>query len=319
MVSLEHPILPKKRIKTDRQILTKTLIIMSLGMLAGYDSFGAESSTLCFIRKLGELMGPQGNEFNALFFLSGDLRQIPKRSRAETQTLNDQLLDSLRTMPIHSAPGSRRNAGFTETEVTALFKDIQSNRQVEESLCGRYNGSDDQGFCFGRAAIAHFKAIRAGASNRNIRKVWAVGDLNSRGNKWQYHVTTIVRMESEEWYAIDPIFGQPMPLEKWCKSMKDKYDANGTMRLYSSPASQFSVGTVNSYSRGQFSNQDYRSFFADFMEQLSQESTGRPGPWGELTSENHRRIQQQALEKSQAPPDSVANKIRSWFGRSATP
>ena len=162
------------------------------------------------------------------------------KTAEETQKLNEAGLKSLQNEPMLDPAKTKRKLELSEEELHALYRKIMSNPEVQETLTGRYHGSSSRGFCWGRALIADLEADEfAGLHSKSIRKVWAVGDLQADGTSWVFHVTTIVRVKGKGWYAVDPIFGRAMPLEEWVKTMKQTYDAAGTMRILSTPARMY--------------------------------------------------------------------------------
>ncbi|RZA09614.1 MAG: transglutaminase domain-containing protein [Proteobacteria bacterium] len=259
------------------------LLVFALTLSFPRAALAAEiSNTSQCSRLFSATLGPTPGELNSLHMAGGDLFSIAPKSAPQTAALNEALLKDLADLPLISRKGEAglKAVGLTQDGIERLFADAMENPQVRESLCGGYNGSSKSlGFCWGRAMAMHLKALGAGLPNRSVRKLWAVGDLKNAGTEWRYHVTTLVRHEDGSWYAVDPIFGRPLKADEWFLRMRSEFDAQKTMRIYSSPASRFSPNTWAKYRRAELSKELYHSFFADLLNSIHRENTGRPGAW----------------------------------------
>ena len=80
--------------------------------------------------------------------------------------------------------------------------------------------------------------MKSGLDKSQIRKVWAVGELDSVNGHWHYHVATVVRDTSGRWWAIDQILNKPVLLEDWYAKMKS-FDVQGNVKLFSTKAEKF--------------------------------------------------------------------------------
>lgn len=104
------------------------------------------------------------------------------------------------------------------------------------------------GYCFGRAYLSHMILLKMGLQPDSIRKVWAVGKMNSGEDNimWEFHVATAVYVTDYGWMVLDTNFGRPMPLREWF-SRNLAEDVDGTTRLYVTDARKFAL-TVGQYS-----------------------------------------------------------------------
>lgn len=218
------------------------------------------------------ILGPTPEE-QALFRGSnGSLYQIPEKSPAETDALNQRMLRGLRNgfQPLELRNPSRRVAVTPEVR-EKLFRDVMALPEVQASVCGSYQGSGKFGFCFGRALAAHLTALKSGIDKRRIRKIWAIGDLRDNGRKWKYHVSTIIQGEDGVWYAFDPSFGKILTAEEWYGKMQG-WDVNQTARLYSTAAGQMFPYDWSAYTRSQLKRDLFKGFFTDLLESIKKES-----------------------------------------------
>jgi hypothetical protein len=254
------------------------------------------TETSCY-RHFSSLLGPTDEELNLLISRRGDLFVLPTRPPEEARALNEAALRSLREAPMPGTAYSRRKAGLTPAEIQKLYDDSMLNPQVMKSLCGKYNGSPRYGLCWGRAMAVHLKALQSDINNKSVKKMWAIGSLKSGLTHWRYHVTTLVRAEDGSWHAIDPIFGRPMPAEEWYATMRSKYDPEGTMRIFASPAKRFGPGSWEQYNKKELSDAVYYNFFSDLMNGIYTENTGRVGPWRAVSDSKKLAVRAKKLKK----------------------
>jgi hypothetical protein len=248
----------------------------------------------CVLQGLkSDLLGPTEEERRLLVEVKGNLKAIKIRSKEESQELNAVAISTLKKLPILRASArTGRKGTFTRSEIDDLYKKVAGNEQVKKTLCGGrskggYAGSED-GFCFARAMAVHLKALQSGANNGNIRKIWVVGDLRSKsGEDFWYHAATAVRSDTGEWYVIDHNLNRPMSLDEWHKEMQWWNRKDGRMRVFITPAKRFLPTQNTSYNREMLEKNS--EFFADFMDELYKENTGRPGPWTRIRSDQRKR------------------------------
>lgn len=269
--------------------LKKTGILLgAFAFLAAFPVFGSQEASeapSCSLLYAGTL-GISSEEEQAFTQAVGDFFKLPKVNPEITAERNAGVLKALREEKLPASAGSKRDPSLTRDQIQKLYEDIMDNPQVVKSLCGKYNGSPVFGYCWGRAMAAHLKALQTNLSNKSIRKIWAVGDLKNGSTKWRYHVTTAVRGDDGSWYAIDPIFGKVMTVDEWHAKMRDGFDPDKTMRLFATPAKRYSPTGWNKYSKQGLANETYYyGFFADLLDRIHLENTGRVGSWRKVMEE----------------------------------
>jgi hypothetical protein len=228
-------------------------------------------------------------ELSTYIELKGGLIRLPKRDPMTLGPMNRAVLTQLREKPFPDVTHSKKQTALSMEEIDDLYRKVAETPEVKESVCGRYNGSPDYGFCPGRALVAHERAILDSHLNKeSILKLWAVGNMS---NGWGHHVTTLVREKSGEWYALDPFFGKPLRADEWYSQLRMRFDRNRELRLFATPASRFDVGSWNKYNKKTMSDYRLYNFYADVMSRITQEITGKPGPWKETADQNEAAIQ----------------------------
>ncbi len=238
-------------------------------------------------------LGPTEEEFTRLKLYDGNFLRLAKINPEEAAARNNSVFTKLRNEGFPAFTRSRKKMFLSFSEMQELLAATIKNKQVKESLCGSYNGSPAGiGFCWGRAMAVHLKAILPRGSNlhnKSVRKLWAVGHFHTPGNpaSWDFHVTTIVRGENGAWYAIDPFFDKPLLAEEWYARLKSTLDPDGTMRIFTSPASRFIPQKWNKYNKQDMANIFYYNFFTDLMDTIFKENTGENGPMAALAKQQN--------------------------------
>jgi hypothetical protein len=202
--------------------------------------------------------------------LKSNFFTMARGSPAASVASNNQVLEGLKNLPMNANPGKRK-AGLSSSEIQKLYREVENHPVAAIAKVANYDKNNiGIGYCFGRATTAHIKALLNGADKSSIRKVWALGDLKNGDTHWRYHVTTIVRDAKGDWYAIDPIMGKVLPVEKWYSEMK-KYDSVGNMRIFDTDAKRFSPGSPAKYSPRELRGEQYENYFSDLMKSFQDE------------------------------------------------
>ncbi len=203
--------------------------------------------------------------------LESNLFKISRGTPATSKADNAQILDSLKSIPF-DPKSSKRKVGLSDADIQKLYRDVADHPVASLSYVNNYDKMNrGMGYCFGRATTAHIKALLNGADKSSVRKIWAVGDLETGTSSWRYHVATMVRNSKGEWIAIDPIMGKAIPVEKWYQEMK-KYDSGKNMRIFDTEAKRFGPKTPSKYSPRELNNQVYENYFKDLMETFQDEA-----------------------------------------------
>lgn len=120
-----------------------------------------------------------------------------------------------------------------------LFRRTRNHPVAALEVVWKYDPSEEIGFCFGRAMTAHLLARKLGLDAGAIKKLFIVGDLRQGPEpEWRFHVTTLVRGEDQEWYAIDPIMepplavGGPILVEQWMEIVQKTWDKENAAQFY---------------------------------------------------------------------------------------
>ncbi|MES2801791.1 MAG: protein-glutamine glutaminase family protein [Bdellovibrionota bacterium] len=145
----------------------------------------------------------------------------------------------------------------------------------------KYDPSGDIGFCFGRATFIHLMLLKMGLQKNSIRKIWAMGSMNTGEMNWRYHVATMAYTKRKGWLVLDTNHGAAVSLQEWVAAYS-KMSTDGKLRFYTSDASKFGF-KMGKYSRlylGIDLNQErdyFRGYFKDMMEWVHKRKLSQDG------------------------------------------
>lgn len=172
----------------------------------------------------------------------------------QNMDLRDQAMKGLQALKLDPAVINQRNnwileefsrrtksltgVGITKEEAQALIIDARDHAiiglertynyfdpivksEVKDSagIVTAYTYSRNYGFCWGRSEYLYLKLLQKGVHKSAIFRLFDMGsfsgDLNY-GKPWPWHMVTIVKaLDSENWYALDPVYGEVMTPQEW--------------------------------------------------------------------------------------------------------
>lgn len=154
-----------------------------------------------------------------------DAQNLSTEPAAEyTPTVHGQALAAFGEIVAH-APSNE--------ELSFLHQYVVNHPVAGLQHIAEYDPQGIVGFCFGRAMAVHLSAARMQIAQDRIGKLFIVGDLRSGENpEWRFHVTTIIKNNTDQWMAVDPILPTAMPVEKWIATVKSVWDKDNKAYLY---------------------------------------------------------------------------------------
>lgn len=212
-------------------------------------------------------------ELVAIDLIALQKEETSGRSKKDIDALNQLSFDRLKIY------NPRRNEDRVDAVSYDFADDVLSsiNRHpvVSDYNVDHYKNGAEIGFCFGRATYVHLALLRAGVQRSSIKKIWAVGPMQTGALDWQFHVATIVKADRGHWFVIDTFVGSVVTPEQWFKQMQD-VSKDYTLRFYVSEPGKFSVslGVYNRVQLGLDLTQDqdwYSHYFKDLMFWMSTE------------------------------------------------
>ena len=129
-----------------------------------------------------------------------------------------------------------------KSQLIDVLNSVKRNPVVSPAYGARYDSRKvGIGYCFGRAAYVHFALLKMGLQPQSIKKIWAVGPIDSGGEiKWDFHVATVAYSTEQGWLVIDNDLDEVTSVRKWTKQIKAG-SADQKLRFYITDAEKFSV------------------------------------------------------------------------------
>ena len=150
-------------------------------------------------------------------------------------------------------------------EIRAMFK---THPVVGDLATLRYDTPSRQiGYCFGRAAFAHWELLRRGVRPEDIAKIFAVGEMNYGSVGWKFHVATIVRNKEGGWIVIDALQTHVLPVVEWSHEIQkwSSGDSQPMLRFYVTDPIKL-LPVPGGYSSKTLSAPYYKGFFRDLAD-----------------------------------------------------
>lgn len=223
-----------------------------------------------FAKDLAEIEDLYGDE--SFFSIQGRL------SNDEIRENNLKLRTLLDAEEAIDEPANGRVLQVSKEQATTLYNDMTS------TPCVRNDGPYQRpgvalGYCFGRAIVSHFHALRRGVHPQSMKKIWVVGDMGH----WGHHVAYMVRGDQGKWFVVDNVTGL-VSHDKWMNSLKNYQRGNKEVMFFVTEASRFGPDSNRAYTTADLfnvqgrnwqsfnrENDYYRGFFHDFFDWLDQQ------------------------------------------------
>ncbi|MBL7544437.1 MAG: hypothetical protein JNL11_11530 [Bdellovibrionaceae bacterium] len=186
----------------------------------------------------------------------------------EFKTLNSYRPDD----PSDSRHDFLPNAGDIPARQFAdrLMQTIDRNQVVGYANAHKYEQPGTSiGYCFGRGCYIDVLLMSLGLDRDAVKKIWAVGPMQSGGLTWQFHIGHMVRLPDNSWVVLDNVPGRVLTVEQWAAHFK-RENRDGMLRFYVTDSEKFtpSLGAYNDTQLGLNIPRDrdwYRDYFDDLM------------------------------------------------------
>ncbi len=147
--------------------------------------------------------------------------------------------------------------------------ELMTNKVSNFGANSKYDKDGDIGFCFGRAAFAHYLLLKKNVPQNNIMKIFAMGPSQIREQIWDFHMATMVRGAQGKWLVIDGLFEKALSLDEWMKKVSEfdlKYP-HPHMRFYTTDPRKFQA-SYGQYETKFFEIPELKPFFTDLFTTL---------------------------------------------------
>lgn len=203
-------------------------------------------------------------------------KQIELLSNEEVQSLNRSFVE---TMQGYVPPANTHRAQAIDTARAQRMLDIVLDHPTiglrNDDVYMRPN--EEMGFCFGRAMYLHLLALKLGVQKESIKKIWAVGPMesDSPGISWGYHVGLLI-FSKEGWIVLDPNMGRWYRIHEWIDTFSKK-SQDGRIRFYATEPDKFGLysGKYSRYILGSdltITEDWFRHYFVDMIAATRTES-----------------------------------------------
>jgi hypothetical protein len=161
--------------------------------------------------------------------------------------------------------------GYPEGERIAhkVYAALASNEVAKVDAVARYDRDGDLGFCFGRAAMAHYLLLREGVPPERIAKIFAIGRLRHGDRLWEFHMATLVMGPKGRWWVVDSLFDRLLPHGEWMDRTAG-LDINPSLpqlRFYVTDPRKFQPG-YGGYEEAHFRIPELNRYFTDLFASL---------------------------------------------------
>lgn len=175
------------------------------------------------------------------------LQQIELLSHEEVKSLNRAFVDSLQeAIP---AANSERSQTLDWARAQKILDLVFNHPTIGFKADDVYSQpGEEMGFCFGRTMYMHLLALKLGVQKESIKKIWAVGPMQSDkpGVAWGYHVALMV-FSKDGWIVLDPNLRKVYLVKDWVQFYSEK-SRDGRIRFYATEPEKFGL-YAGKYSR----------------------------------------------------------------------
>lgn len=196
--------------------------------------------------------------------------KILKIVQREFLRRNQELLDLLQRDLEQTTPAPASDL-LTAQQAEELRTELESNAITGPHGNKKYNAYG-VGYCFGRAALVHFRLSKAGLRQEQMAKIFVFGLLLHRNSIWKYHMATLVkgvRNGEQVWWVIDSLFPKVMDVQAWTREVSkfSVVTGNADIRFYASAPEKF-LPSFGEYSLERLQRIEYRGYFESLGKQL---------------------------------------------------
>lgn len=201
---------------------------------------------------------------NRLVDIKLERTERSQRLRAIAERENKKVRERLeRASDGSGAEAARKNA-------EKAFQVLVSNPVSKIESEHRYDPRGDIGFCFGRAALAHYLLLKYGVAPGNLAKIFAVGRLRYKEQLWDFHMATMVKGEKGQWWVVDSLFDKVLSVSDWMDRAA-AFDVNPSasqVRFYVTDPRKFQP-VYGQYREKELNIKELRPYFNDLFRSIN--------------------------------------------------
>lgn len=157
---------------------------------------------------------------------------------------------------------------YSREQLQAVYDALTKSRT--NMATATYRGSEQIGFCFGRALLAHYLLLQQGIHQDDIIKIFAFDNMMVQHQIWQFHVAVAVRDKEWGFAVIDTLQPSIMSYKEWLlvtKQFSMTYP-RPRMRFYVTDARKL-LPASGAYELSWLSDDVLRAYFFDLGREIA--------------------------------------------------
>ena len=182
----------------------------------------------------------------------------------EIEKLNNQQINLLSQNSLRH----KTSINYKE-QATLSLQSVMKNSVTSTAALLSSPNIDQIGFCFGRALLVHYSLLKLNVPQKDLTKVFAIGELSVSNVLWRFHVAVMVRDEKEKFLVVDPLLNSVTPYNEWIKKIQS-YDIKfpySRLRFYFTPPDKF-LPAFGTYDLAQINSPSLKPFFDKLLKTL---------------------------------------------------
>lgn len=192
----------------------------------------------------------------------------PAKEKSKNKFFHEQIA-ALNRDELQRAEGARTTEGSYRDIVQNVLKLAEEHPTASTKNVRAYDEGEQIGFCFGRALLVHYLLLKHGVPQRDISKVFALGELLLGGQFWRFHIAMVVR-DQDGFMVVDPLYGETAMLSDWMKNVAqlDVKKPLSRTRFYFADPRKF-MPASGAYSVSELLQPELKQYFSDMVAKLT--------------------------------------------------
>mgnify|MGYP001552327170 CR=1 FL=1 len=182
----------------------------------------------------------------------------------QVQNWNEPLVKKLTEIPEAGSPISDHSR-----VAASVWEKVRENPVARLDNVRSYPQGNQVGYCFGRAMLVHLRLLQAGVPQKDIAKIFTLGDLLVGQELWRFHVAVMVRDPRFGFVVVDPLQNKVLAIGKWLDVNRD-YGVKrpySRVRFFVTDPRKFVPG-LGRYDLEQLQNPALKPYFEDLAKTL---------------------------------------------------
>jgi hypothetical protein len=151
-----------------------------------------------------------------------------------------------------------------------VLEQVENNPVTKIESLRQYPDGLQIGFCFGRALMIHYLLLKYGVKQRDIAKIFSIGDIKLGAEIWRFHVAVLLRDVKHGYIVLDPLAQGVKPYEQWVDEVISLgvKSPQSRVRLYVTDPRKF-LPAFGKYDMEQIQNPHLKEYFEKIGQSLA--------------------------------------------------